>query len=207
MGRKFDFKVGPIHVNKILSQPTKEIFNNWVRVIKDKPWFNDFNYLITGSFPNILNNVEGSRTWDVDVILIDDGNNSYETIRDVMVECSRIALEDLGFYLDIYYQNKEDISKSNTFFYHGDISDVRPYMFRKVGLSYAKNVIRDGEVVSGWNIGKEVFPGLWETTLEFPSQKQVDKLEGGFKYENEIYLRDYMKRRIKKPINTNFNIY
>jgi hypothetical protein len=207
MGINFNFKVGPIHVDKTINKPTKEMFNNWVRVIREEVWFDKFKYLITGSFPNILNDTKDTKTWDVDIVLIDNGQNEYEVIRDVLIECSRVALEDLGFYLDIYYQNEKDMSKDNTFFYHDNVDSVKPYMFKKTGLSYAKNVIRDGKVVSGWNIGEEVFPGLWVTTLQFPSEKQVKKLKSGFKYENEIYLRDYMNRKIRKPININFNIY
>ena len=62
-----------------------------------------------------------------------------------------------------------------------------------MGLSYAKHVKRDDIIVSNWNIDNEVIDGLWVSRLQFPSQKQIQRINTGFKYDDEIYLRDYKK--------------
>ena len=129
---------------------------------------------------------------DIDIILVDDGENTLELIRDTLIDLSRIALEDCDFNIDIYYQNRENV-ELNKICYRGGIENCRPYSFEKVGLAYAEHVKRNGLIVSNWNIEEEVINGLWVTKLQFPSQKQITRINNGFKYDDEIYLREYKK--------------
>jgi len=109
-----------------------------------------------------------------------------------LVDLSRVALEECDFYIDVYYQNRENV-ELNKICYRGGIKDCEPYSFEKVGLAYAPHVKRNGMIVSNWNIEEEVIEGLWVTKLQFPSVKQIKRINNGFKYDDEIYLRDYKK--------------
>tara|TARA_R110000744_G_scaffold55631_8_gene117514 strand:+ start:467 stop:1108 length:642 start_codon:yes stop_codon:yes gene_type:complete len=191
-GRVFKFEVGPIKVSKKLYMPTIKRFEKWLNIIEKEEYFNKFDFLLTGSFPNYINNTLPWKTWDIDIILIDNGNNSLELIRDTLIDLSRVALEQCDFYMDVYYQNKENV-ELNKVCYRGGIKNCKPYSFEKVGLTYAPNVKRDDVIVSNWNIDEEVIKGLWVTRLQFPSDKQIKRINTGFKYDDEIYLSEYKK--------------
>ena len=191
-GKFFKFEVGPISVTKKLYRPTLKRFEKWLSIVEKKPYFSEFDLLLTGSFPNYINRNLTWKSWDVDIILIDDGQNSFELIRDTLVDISRIALEECDFYIDIYYQNRKNV-ELNKICYRGGIENCKPYSFEKVGLAYAPHVKRDGRIVSNWNIDEEVIDGLWVTRLQFPSTKQIQRINGGFKYDDEIYLNNYKK--------------
>ena len=192
LGKVFKFEVGPIKVTKKLYRPTIKRFEKWLNIIEKEEYFNKFDFLLTGSFPNYINNNLPWQTWDIDIILIDNGNNSLELIRDTLVHLSRIALEQCDFYIDVYYQNKKNV-ELNKVCYRGGIKNCKPYSFEKVGLAYAPHVKRDDIIVSNWNIDEEVINGLWVTRLQFPSAKQIQRINTGFKYDDEIYLSEYKK--------------
>jgi len=191
-GRFFNFEVGPISVSKKIYRPTLRRFEKWLNIVEKKSYFNQFDVLLTGSFPNYINGNINWNSWDIDIILIDGGENSLELIRDTLIDLSRVALEQCDFYMDVYYQNKKDV-ELNKVCYRGGIKNCKPYSFEKVGLSYAKHVKRDDIIVSNWNIDNEVIDGLWVSRLQFPSRKQIQRINTGFKYDDEIYLRDYKK--------------
>lgn len=191
-GKVFNFQVGPINVTKKLYRPTLKRFERWLSIIEKESYFNKFDLLLTGSFPNYIKGNLPWETWDIDIILIDDGENSLELIRDTLVDLSRVALEQCDFYIDVYYQDRKNV-ELNKICYRGGIENCKPYSFEKVGLSYAPHVKRNGHIVSNWNIDEEVIDGLWVTRLQFPSQKQIQRINKGFKYDDEIYLRDYKK--------------
>ena len=191
-GRFFNFEVGPISVSKKIYRPTLRRFEKWLSIVEKKSYFNQFDVLLTGSFPNYINGNINWNSWDIDIILIDDGNNKLELIRDTLIDLSRVALEECDFYMDVYYQNRENV-ELNKICYRGGIKDCEPYSFEKVGLAYAPHVKRNNMIVSNWNIEEEVIEGLWVTKLQFPSVKQIQRINNGFKYDDEIYLRDYKK--------------
>ena len=191
-GKFFKFEVGPISVTKKLYRPTLKRFEKWLNIIEKQPYFSEFDLLLTGSFPNYINGNLTWKSWDIDIILVDDGQNSLESIRDTLVDISRIALEQCDFYIDIYYQNRKNV-ELNKICYRGGIENCKPYSFEKVGLAYAPHVKRDGRIVSNWNIDEEVIDGLWVTRLQFPSKKQIERINEGFKYDDEIYLNSYKK--------------
>ena len=166
IGKVFKFEVGPINVTKKIYMPTIKRFEKWLSVVEKKEYFNKFEFLISGSFPNHINKTTNWRTWDVDIILIDNGNNSLELIRDTLVDLSRIALEQCDFYIDVYYQNKKDV-ELNKVCYRGGVENCKAYSFEKKGLCYAPHVKRDDIIVSNWNIEEEVMSGLWVTKLKF----------------------------------------
>ena len=191
-GKIFKFEAGPIKVKKKLYRPTIKRFEKWLNIIKKESYFSKFDILLTGSFPNYINDNLPWKTWDIDIILIDDGDNSLELIKNTLVDLSRVALEKCDFYMDVYYQNRKDV-ELNKVCYRGGIKDCKPYSFEKVGLSYAPHVKRDDVIVSNWNIDNELIEGLWVSRLQFPSKKQIQRINMGFKYDDEIYLRDYKK--------------
>ena len=92
-GKVFNFQVGPINVTKKLYRPTLKRFEKWLSIIEKESYFNKFDLLLTGSFPNYIKGNLPWETWDVDIILIDNGENSLELIRDTLVDLSRVALE------------------------------------------------------------------------------------------------------------------
>lgn len=192
VGKVFKFEVGPIKLTKKIYMPTIKRFEKWLCIVEKKEYFNKFDFLISGSFPNHINKTTNWRTWDVDIVLIDSGNNSLEGIRDTLIDISKVALEECDFYLDTYYQNKQDV-KNNMLIYTGGVENCQAYSFEKKGLCYAPHVKRDDKIVSNWNIEEEVITGLWVTKLKFPSRKQLNRINKGFKYDDEIYLKDYKK--------------
>ena len=90
-GKFFKFEVGPISVTKKLYRPTLKRFEKWLNIIEKQPYFSEFDLLLTGSFPNYINGNLTWKSWDIDIILVDDGQNSLESIRDTLVDISRIA--------------------------------------------------------------------------------------------------------------------
>tara|TARA_R110002050_G_scaffold298235_1_gene461206 strand:+ start:410 stop:1051 length:642 start_codon:yes stop_codon:yes gene_type:complete len=192
VGKVFKFEVGPIKVTKKLYMPTVKRFEKWLNIIEKEEYFDKFDFLITGSFPNHINKTATWRTWDIDIVLIDDGDNSLEEIRETLIHMSKVALKECDFYLDTYYQHRKNV-QSNMLIYTGGVKQCQPYRFEKKGLAYAPHVKRDDEIVSNWNIGEEVIRGLWVTKLKFPSTKQMARINKGFKYDDEIYLKEYKK--------------
>ena len=190
-GRFFKFEVGPISVEKKLYRPTIKRFEKWLNIVEKQPYYTEFDFLLTGSFPSYINNNLAWETWDVDIILIDDGENTLELIRDTLVDISRTALEQCDFYLDTYYQNR----KNYIYFDTSLMSTAAPRSLEKDGLAYAQYVKRDGRIVSQWNRdGKEVIEGLWTTKIKVPTPKQLHRLNQGLTYDKELYLSEYEKQ-------------
>ena len=192
-GRFFKLEVGPISVKKKLYRPTIKRFEKWLNIVEKQAYYTEFDFLLTGSFPNYINNSHAWETWDVDIILIDDGDNSLELIRDTLVDMARTALEQCDFYLDTYYQNRknyifEDVNPLL-------MSTAEPRSLEKDGLAYAQYVKRDGQIVSQWNRdGEELTEGLWTTKIKLPTPKQLNRLNQGLTYEKEFYLSEYKKQ-------------
>ena len=193
-GRFFKLEVGPISVKKKLYRPTIKRFEKWLNIVEKQAYYTEFDFLLTGSFPNYINNNLAWETWDVDIILIDDGENALELIRDTLVDMSRTALERCDFYLDTYYQNRQDV-QDNMLIFTGGVENCQPLSREKSGLSYAQYVTRDGQIVSQWNRdGEELTEGLWTTKIKLPTPKQLNRLNQGLKYDNELYLSEYKKQ-------------
>ena len=61
----------------------------------------------------------------------------------------------------------------------------------------AKITTQSSDLIGGMhvqgNIDNELIEGLWVSRLQFPSKKQIQRINMGFKYDDEIYLRDYKK--------------
>ena len=193
-------ETGPITVNKKMYMPTINRLNKWANIIEKQKWFKDFEFIITGSFPNIIKN-EGRvwPTWDIDMILISNTNDiDYKKIKKVLIESVKIALLDCSFFLDIYYQHKEDIYdlKEDSIFYVPNVK--KNERFYKTVFSYTCNIKREGAITTNWDRGEEIVEGLWKRRLWFPSQKQTERLSKGCVYKRPIFLKDYIKKYYKE---------
>ena len=67
LGRHYLIEAGNVIVNKVIYRPTLEMFTKFYNIIKDKPWFSKYNFIVVGSFSNIMNNNKLWETWDVDM--------------------------------------------------------------------------------------------------------------------------------------------
>ena len=99
-------EVGPISVNKKIYMPTVERLNKWVSIVEKEEWFQGFDVIFTGGFVNHIRQDERIwPTWDVDVILVSNKNlNTYEEIKRALIECSKTALIECDFFMDIHYE-------------------------------------------------------------------------------------------------------
>jgi hypothetical protein len=104
LGQHFLMEVGNVKVDKIIYRPTPELFEKFYNIIKTKPWFDNYDFTLLGSFPNILNGNKKWETWDVDINMSTTSKElNYEEIKNVLNECSKIALVECDFYLEIYF--------------------------------------------------------------------------------------------------------
>ena len=114
-------KIGPIEKRKEIHTPTKERFDIFCDIISKKSWFESYSYWIVGAFANTLNNNQQWVTWDVDMILVSEDNSNLKEIKEVLLELTKIALFECGFFLDVYYakskkgKNTPDISINNKY--------------------------------------------------------------------------------------------
>jgi len=224
LGKRFSMEVGDINVDKIIYRPTPELFQKFYNIIKNKPWFPKYNFMLLGSFPNILNGSKCWETWDVDINVSSNSKElNYDEIKIVLSECSRVALEECDFYLEIYfnldtstsYLNERglykiqgpksswssDISsivndKNWSFeeFDNGDF-DNSPILgkYKTNILSHLLYVKRDNKVVTNWSVGEKVIDGLWKRVHKFPSKKHIERQLNKLFYDPPINIKEYFK--------------
>lgn len=202
-------EVGPISVKKKIYMPTIERLNRWVELVETQEWFKGFQVIFTGGFVNhIRKDKRIWPTWDVDVILVSNENlNTYEEIKFTLIECSKIALTECGFFMDIHYEkNRYDETYHNKKIqneesvYYEELTrpiDEVPTGYIPV-LNYAEEVKRDDVVITKWGEGVEIIKGLWGRRLWFPSRKQLKRLEKGLLYSEPIFLKEYKEKYYKE---------
>ena len=196
----FKMEVGPLYFEKELYRPTLERFDKWYEIMKERPWFKEFEFLIWGSFPNIIKNSPTKwPTWDVDIVM----HSKYDPkdnlkIRNCLIECSFAALNTCDFFMDIYYQDTNEVkrvceewNKIEAEIIGGDDTRWHKRSNEYFLLQYAEYVKRNGNIVTNWNIGSKLMDGLWENTIYFPSKKQVTRIRDGKVYEKAIKLSEY----------------
>ena len=197
LGKRFLMEVGDVNVDKIIYRPTLELFEKFFNIIKDKPWFNDYNFIVVGSFTNIMNNNKHWETWDVDMNVSSNSKElNYDEIKIVLNECSRVALEECDFYLEIYFNLSNEFPKLHVNEpFEGDIFDNLCYKYKVDILSHLLYVRRDNVTVTRWHLnpGEEVIEGLWKRHIEVPSKKQVDRKINNLCYDSPIDIKEYFK--------------
>jgi len=76
------------------------------------------------------------------------------------------------------------------------IPDVFTHTFAiKRILSIAENIYKNGERITNWPKGKEVYDGLWERYINFPAAKQIARVLEGLSYDNPQEIKSYYKNR------------
>lgn len=201
-GRQHKLEIDSFIVDKVIYRPTKERFLKFCNIISKKEWFNKYEFIITGSFVNILNDNSLWDTWDVDIILYDNIKiKNYKEIKLVLQECTRIALSECDFFLDIYYANHDSLWVKGD--YH--TSNYREKITRKNYKNYLnkfkKEVIQSYKVMKRDNIvcnktqiiTEEIIEGLWKRNSFFPSFKQLLREIAKLKYDSPINLKNYLK--------------
>lgn len=68
------------------------------------------------------------------------------------------------------------------------------YKYPKV-LNISIGLFKDGKNQNTWPHGKEVYDGLWERYINFPSVKAMKRMIHGYVYEGPIEVKRYYKNR------------
>ena len=114
-GVLFKFEVGPFLFEKKLYPPTVERFNKWYNIVKQRPWFKEFEIILCGSFVNTLTTNIPVKTWDVDIILTSNHKEEDNLkIRNILREIAYTALHTCDFFVDTYYQDKKNFNDTET---------------------------------------------------------------------------------------------
>ena len=195
LGRRYLLEAGNVSVDKIIYRPTLERFNNFYNIMKTKSWYSKYNFIVVGSFSNIMNNNKLWETWDIDINVSCNSNDlNYEEIKNMLNECSRIALEDCDFYLEIYFNLNNDFPLLHVNDYKDDGVYTGICYSNKLNiLSHLLHVKRDNKIVTQWPLGKEVIKGLWKRSLDVPSEKQLSRRINGLFYDPPIDIKKYFK--------------
>lgn len=202
-------EVGPILVNKKIYMPTIERLNNWIDLVETQEWFKGFQVIFTGGFTNHIRRDQIIwPTWDIDVILVSDKNlNTYEEIKFALIECSKIALNECSFFMDIHYEkNRYDeihhnkrIQNEESVYYEKLTRPTNKVPMEYVPvLNYSEDVKRNDKIVTKWGKGVEIINGLWGRRLWFPSYKQLERLKKGMLYSKPIFLKEYKEKYYKE---------
>lgn len=184
-GRKQKHKIGNIKVDKKIYMPNLERFNKWLEIVETKEWFNEFEFYITGSFINHIKETKHMwPTWDVDIVLTKkEGQIDHQLIKKILLECLGVALIKCSFYMDISYQQKEDI--------WGIQENQSLNTKEKHIVKYVKFTNRGH---------KELIQDLWEVHRVFPLQKHINRVNFGFRYEEPLSLSEYREKYYNKKV-------
>jgi len=195
LGRHYLIEAGNVIVNKVIYRPTLEMFTKFYNIIKDKPWFSKYNFIVVGSFPNIMNNNKLWETWDVDINVSSNSSKiDYNEIKIVLNECSRVALEECDFYLEIYFNFNNDFPLLHVNKYKDDgVYTGLCYEHKLDILSHLLYVKRDNKIVTQWPEGEEIIEGLWKRHLDVPSEKQLYRRIHKLYYDSPIDIKEYFK--------------
>lgn len=179
-------------------------FEKWVDIISKKEWFDQFKYVVTGSFPGHLKD-KTSKASDVDIILVGK-TLDFELIKEVLDKCMTIAREECKFNIDIFFQREMRYTPNQGPMYkpkcckgHSDYIENNPEcevgsLFKPACWSTVANLSEQQKKIGNRKLYGELTPGLYEVQLTFPSEKQKNKLESGIMYEKEFYVRDYKNK-------------
>jgi len=200
LGKRHLLEVGNINADKIMYRPTFELFKKFYNIIKTKPWFDNYNFIITGSFPNILNGNKQWETWDVDLNVMsgDIQQLDYIEIRDILNECSRIAIEECDFFVEIKYVLSPDYLK-----YINEVNSTKQVDLESILEKYSVDCLSDVLSVKINNkIGykgrftskaEEIKIGLYKIPHVFPSKKHIKRRINNFTYSPPINIKDYFR--------------
>jgi hypothetical protein len=188
--------------------PTVERLNKWVSIVEKEEWFQGFDVIFTGGFVNHIRQDERIwPTWDVDVILVSNKNlNTYEEIKRALIECSKTALIECDFFMDIHYEkNRYDetyhnkrIENEEKVYYEILTRPIKEVTMDYIAvLNYSEQVKRNDRIVTKWGKGVEIIDGLWGRRLWFPSHKQLQRLKKGILYSKPIFLKEYKEKYYK----------
>ena len=204
LGKKFSMEVGDTIVNKIIYRPTIERFEKFYNIIKTKFWFNKYNFIVLGSFPNILNGNQQWETWDIDLVITSNSKQlNYSEIKIMLNECSRVALEECSIFIDLCFNldfNFSFLNEKGLYkIWEGEVD------FKEIKEKYKLNILshllyikRDNVIVTPWHKkpGKEIIKGLWKRQYNYPSHKHIKRLQqksSKIKYDPPINIKKYFK--------------
>ena len=200
LGKRHLLEVGNINVDKIIYRPTSKLFKKFYDIIKTKPWFDKYNFIITGSFPNILSKNKQWETWDVDLNVMsnDIEQLDYIEIRDILSECSRIAIEECSIYVEVKYVLSQNYLK-----YINEINSTKHTNLESILEKYSVDCLSNvlsvkvngkigyrGEFTSK---AEEIKIGLYKLPHVFPSEKHIKRRINNFTYSPPINIKDYFK--------------
>lgn len=186
-------------VNKMIYKPTKKKFLEFCNVLKQKPFFDKYNFLVIGGFANFLNNKTLSwRTWDVDMAVYDNSKKkNYKEIQTVLKECLRIAICDFDFFLDMAYYPDGPNTKYHTSNYRNEITldNYKDFIRKnkKEGWVVFKTMKRDGKFLNNNSDLTEIDKGLYKKITYYPQRKQVLRELIGLRYSPPINLKEYLE--------------
>ena len=100
-------QIGPIKCFREMNTPTSKSLDCFYNIIKTKQWFDSYDYVIVGSFSNILKNNQQWTTWDIDMVVTGPDDSNLKEIKEVLLELTRVAIIECGFYLDLYYVSSD----------------------------------------------------------------------------------------------------
>ena len=204
LGRHYLIEAGNVIVNKVIYRPTLEMFTKFYNIIKDKPWFSKYNFIVVGSFSNIMNNNKLWETWDVDLVITSNSKQlNYSEIKVMLNECSQIALEECSIYVDLFFNLDFDFSFLNENglykIWENEVNiEGLKGKYKLNILSHLLYIKRDNVVVTPWHKkpGKEIIKGLWKRQYNYPSHKHIKRLQqknNNIKYDPPIDIKDFFK--------------
>lgn len=200
LGKRHLLEVGDINVDKIIYRPTFKLFKKFYDIIKTKPWFDRYDFIITGSFSNILNENKQWETWDVDLNIMSNNIQQldYIEIRDILNECSRIALEECSIYIEVKYVLSQNYLK-----YINEINSTKNIDLESILEKYSVDCLTHILSVKVNNkIGykgkftskaEEVKIGLYRLPHIFPSEKHIKRRINNFTYSPPINIKNYFE--------------
>ena len=231
MQYKSIISVDSVKINKELHAPTIERFNLFYDIIKTKPWFDSYYYWVVGSFVNVLNNNQKWNSKDIDMVVVSKNDSNLREIKEVLIELTKIAINDCGFLLDVHFNKAKEhhiinkklespiicpnsnslISAWNNII-NGNIVE-KEYkngvpreeinqryleLFKLPGVLVIEIFIQNDIGNNTWvkpRHAKEVYDGLWERYINFPTARQMEHVLQGLYYESPIDVKSYYKNR------------
>lgn len=197
-------KYGDVEFDQRWFMPTQERVKEFLLDLRDLPEYSKYQFVLSGSFLSLLVNKNLRPVWDLDFIIVGDRDLPYESIREMMWSVVKIGCGKHKMHMDAYFMYLDDYIRQGTASICSPSNDVLNQFKKNSGIklrSITKKSLTawsimsfNGVLAPHAKIKEEIYPGLWSSEKYLPTQKHIDRLEGGEFFGDEMLAEEYLSQ-------------
>ena len=119
---------------------------------------------------------EDNDTVDVDIILT--GDSSLKEIENLIAEATKIGIEKYSTFFDVIW--------------HSSVPDMDSEPRLYTVYLHSNQWIEDGKVVKNYPDAVQLRKNLWKLDCFFPTQKQIERMQNGYKHRKALKIEKQM---------------